>query len=127
MNPDAVGSGTEKASKEPLAEATLNEAYRIILLLRASKRMYELQSSFKDSRKLRYVIERFVMHHAEMISFGDAQRPIPIRLQAYMTPEAPTSMSFSQDTGSAILNFRISRAFTENSTTQGGVSIDLFV
>jgi hypothetical protein len=46
MNPDAVGNGTEKASEEPLAEASLNEAYRIILLLRASKRMYELQSSF---------------------------------------------------------------------------------
>lgn len=37
MNPDVGGSGTKKASEEPLAEASLDRAYRIILLLRASK------------------------------------------------------------------------------------------
>jgi hypothetical protein len=82
MNPDAGGNGTEKASEEPLAEASLNEAYRIILLLRASKRMYGLQSSFNILENCDIFLNDFVMHHTEMISFGDARRPIPIRLQA---------------------------------------------
>jgi hypothetical protein len=45
MNPDAEENGTERVSEEPLAEASLSEAHQSILLLRASKRMYELKEA----------------------------------------------------------------------------------